>query len=72
MLAYTTGTVDQELLPRNEYLATENRVLRTQTKARFLLSDRENRTLADIGYRLARKAFEGVATAAKSDTTLDR
>jgi len=28
MLAYITGTVDQELLLRNEYLATENRILR--------------------------------------------
>jgi len=28
MLAYITGTVGQELLLRNEYLATENRVLR--------------------------------------------
>jgi len=26
MLAYVTGTVDQELLLRNEYLAAENRV----------------------------------------------
>ena len=30
MLAYITGTVDQELLLRNEYLAAENRVLRAQ------------------------------------------
>jgi putative transposase len=28
MLAYVTGTVDQELLARNEYLATENRILK--------------------------------------------
>jgi len=26
LLAYITGTVDQELLVRNEYLVTENRV----------------------------------------------
>jgi hypothetical protein len=26
MLAYVTGTVDQELLLRNEYLAAENRI----------------------------------------------
>jgi len=26
MLAYTTGTVDQELLLRNEYLAAENKI----------------------------------------------
>jgi hypothetical protein len=30
MLAYITGTVDQELLLRNEYLAAENRILRAQ------------------------------------------
>ena len=28
VLAYITGTVDQELLVRNEYLVTENRILR--------------------------------------------
>ena len=26
LLAYITGTVDQELLLRNEYLVTENRI----------------------------------------------
>ena len=31
LLAYITGTVDQELLLRNEYLVTENRMLRNQT-----------------------------------------
>ena len=30
MLAYITGTVDQELLLRNEYLAAENRILKAQ------------------------------------------
>ena len=30
LLAYITGTVDQELLFRNEYLVTENRFLRHQ------------------------------------------
>ena len=29
LLAYITGSVDQELLLRNEYLVTENRILRT-------------------------------------------
>ena len=29
MLAYITGTVDQELLLRNEYLAAENRILKS-------------------------------------------
>ena len=30
MLAYISGTVDQELLLRNEYLAAENRILKAQ------------------------------------------
>ena len=30
ILAYITGTVDQELLLRNEYLAAENRILKAQ------------------------------------------
>ena len=34
MLAYVTGTVDQELLLRNEYLGAENRILRGQIKGR--------------------------------------
>jgi hypothetical protein len=35
MLAYITGTVDQELLVRNEYLAAENRILKAQIKGRL-------------------------------------
>jgi hypothetical protein len=34
LLAFVTGTVDQELLLRNEYLASENRILRGQIKGR--------------------------------------
>jgi putative transposase len=34
LLAYITGTVDQELLLRNEYLVAENRILRRQLKGR--------------------------------------
>jgi putative transposase len=36
ILAYITGTVDHELLLRNEYLAAENRVLRPLIKGRLL------------------------------------
>ena len=70
ILAYITGTVDQELLLRNEYLAAENRILRTQVKGRLLLSEVEKKTLADIGHRLGHKALAGVAHAARPDTIL--
>jgi hypothetical protein len=50
MLAYITGTVDQELLLRNEYLAAENRILRAKIKDRLLLSDSEKATLESERY----------------------
>jgi hypothetical protein len=50
VLAYVTGTVDQELLARNEYLATENRILKDQLKSRLMLSDAERATLGEIGH----------------------
>ena len=49
LLAYIMGTVDQELLLRNEYLVTENRILRNRLKGRIRLSDGERKTLAVIG-----------------------
>jgi putative transposase len=70
ILAYITGTVDQELLLRNEYLAAENRILREQVKGRLLLSDAEKKTLAEIGFRLGHKALEDVANAARPNTIL--
>ena len=36
LLAYVTGSVDEELLLRNEYLVRENRALRTQVTERLL------------------------------------
>jgi hypothetical protein len=68
MLAYITGTVDQELLLRNEYLAAENRILRAQIKSRLLLSEAEKATLAEIAHRLGRRALEELAAAAKPET----
>jgi hypothetical protein len=35
ILAYVTGTVDQELLARNEYLVAENRIMKAQLKGRL-------------------------------------
>src|ERR1035437_1277637 len=70
MLAYITGTVDQELLLRNEYLAAENRILKAQIKGRLLLSEADKATLAEIAHRLGRKALEEVAATAKPGTIL--
>jgi|SRR5215813_504199 len=70
LLAYITGTVDQELLLRNEYLVTENRILRSQIKGRLRLSDGTRKALAEIGQKLGKKALAEVATIVKPNTIL--
>src|SRR6266481_322987 len=45
LLAYITGTVDQGLLLHNQYLVTENCILRNQLKGRPRLSDGERTAL---------------------------
>jgi len=70
LLAYITGTVDQELLLRNEYLVTENRILRNQITGRVRLTDGERKTLAEIGQKLGAQALKEVSTIVKPDTIL--
>ena len=70
LLAYITGSIDQELLLRNEYLATENRILKNQIKGRLRLTDPERISLAEIGKRLGRKALEAVAQIVRPETIL--
>ena len=70
LLAYITGSVDEELLLRNEYLVTENRILRNQIKGRILLTDPERISLAEIAKGLGRKALEDVAQMVKPETIL--
>ena len=70
ILAYITGTVDQELLLRNEYLAAENRILKAQLNGRLRLSDAERATLGEIGRRLGRKVLGEVANVAQPATIM--
>src|SRR5207249_4525025 len=68
ILAYITGTVDQELLLRNEYLAAENRILRGKLEGRLRLSDAERAKLGEIGHRLGSKTLGEVANAVLAGT----
>ena len=70
LLAYVNGSVNQEVLLRNEYLVAENRILREKLPSRLRLSNPERATLAEIGKRLGRKALREVACVAKPDTIL--
>ena len=68
ILTYITGTVDQELLLRNEYLAAENLILRSQLKGPLQLRNSDRKTLAEIAKRLSRQALEELATIVQPDT----
>ena len=70
LLVSITRFVDEELRLRNEYLASENRILRNQISGRMQLSDSDRRVLAEIGKKLGKKALDEIATVATSDTVL--
>ena len=70
LLAYVTGSVDEQLLLWNEYLVAENGILRHQITGRLQLSDAERTTLAKIGKQLGKQALEEIANIAKPDTIL--
>jgi hypothetical protein len=70
LLTYITGSVNEELLLRNEYLVMENRILRRQITGRICLTDAERKMLAEIGKKLGKQALKEVATIVKPDTIL--
>ena len=70
MLAYVTGSVDEELLSRNEYLVIENRILRNQIRGRIRLTDPERISLASAAKQVGRKALEEVAQIVRPETIL--
>ena len=70
LLAYISGSVDEELLLRNEYLMTENTILRRQIEGRVRLSDEDRKSLAEIGKKLGRDALAEVANIVTPDTLL--
>jgi putative transposase len=69
-MAYITGLVNQRLLLQCEYLAAENRILRSHVSGRLRLSDPERSTLAEIAKRFGRGQLAEVACVAKPETIL--
>ena len=70
LLGYITGSVNEDLLLRNEFLAEENRILRSKLGARVCLSEQERIRLATIGKKLGLKALEGLSAIVKPATIL--
>ena len=71
ILAYVTGTVDQELLARNKYLAAENRILKSQLNGRLKLSDAEPELFGNSS-DTAKDGFRGVGAGERQDDKLPR
>ena len=58
MLAYVTGSIDEELLARNEYLAAENHILKAQLlTASTVVFDHSGRAFFQIDGAMNVQAF---------------
>src|SRR5262245_46486714 len=70
LLVSIARSVDHELRLRNEYLASENRILRQQIKGRVQLSDGDRQALAKSGQKLGKQALGEIETIARPETIL--
>jgi transposase InsO family protein len=70
LLAYVSGLVNQRLVLQCEYLAAENRILRSHLPQRLRLTNPQRSTLAEIEKRLGRRQLAEVACVAKPETIL--
>ncbi len=55
-LALVSGNVDKEVLARNEYLATENKILKSKLKKPVSFDNTERIQLAKVGKQIGFKA----------------
>jgi putative transposase len=65
-----TGSVNEHLLQRNEYLLAENRVLRSRLEKRPRFTDAERITLGRAAKPLGRATLAEIATLVSPDTLL--
>ena len=69
-LALISGYVEEEILIRNEYLAAENRILKSKFKKPIQFNDGERIQLAKIGKCMGLKALKEVSCIVKPETIL--
>lgn len=68
-LALVGGQVDKELLIRNEYLAAENRILKSKLKKPVQFNNSERIQLAKIGKRMGLKALKEISCMLTGDNS---
>ncbi len=69
-LALVGGHVDEELLIRNEYLAAENKILKSKLNKPVQFKNCERIQLAKIGKRMGLKALKEISCIVKPETIL--
>lgn len=69
-LALVSGHVEEELLIRNEYLAVENKILKSRLKNPVQFNDNERIHLAKIGKKIGLKALKEISCIVKPETIL--
>ncbi len=69
-LALVGGHVDEELLIRNEYLAAENKILKSKLNKPVQFNNSERIQLAKIGKRMGLKALKEISCIVKPETIL--
>ena len=65
-----TGRVEKELLLRNEYLAAENRILRSKIQDRIKFTDEEKMLLARLGKYIGKKGLKDLGCIVTPGTVL--
>ena len=70
LLESVSGSLNEHLRLRNDYLMAENRILHHQMTGRVQLTDNERQELAELGAKLGKQALQEIATLAKPETIL--
>lgn len=69
-LALVGGHVEEELLVRNEYLAAENKILRSKIEKTIRFNNEERILLAQIGNRIGIKALKDICNIVSPETIM--
>ena len=69
-LALVGGHVNEELLIKNEYLAAENRILKSKIQKPVQFNDCERIQLARVGKQVGLKALKEISCIVKPETIL--
>jgi len=71
VMALVSGRVNEELLLRNEYLATENEIIKSKIEKPLRFNNQERIRLAKIGKQIGLKALRDIACIVRPETILE-